>query len=167
MTFIKEHTGTNLVIPAALMELSGFQHEGVELRAQKGMVVITKKRMTGMEMIRTIDELAQLASDLATHLARVCGPCEECGRDDGCPRKESCQYVALPEFLRKEAGIPPDAKLCASVDEEEHVVTIKEAEHAYDLRDVPAGLLSLFDSSGTCLESLEECLISGKLVYGG
>lgn len=167
MTFIKEHTGKNLVIPAALMELSGFGHEGVEMHAQEGMVAITKKRMTGMEMIRTIDELARLASVLATHLARACGPCEECGMDDGCPREGSCQYVSLPEFLRKEAGIPPDAKLCAAVDEEERVVTIMEAEHAYDLRDVPAGLLSLFASSGTCLEALEECLISGGIVYGG
>ena len=72
----------------------------------------------------------------------------------------------LPDYLREEAGIPKNAKLWASADEETHTVTICEADYDHDLRDVPAEVLEMFRESGICVGELEERLILGDTVYG-
>ena len=74
--------------------------------------------------------------------------------------------VELPDYLREEAGIPEKAKLCASVDEDEHTVTISEADYDYDLRDVPEEVLEMFRDAEICVGELEERLILGDVVYG-
>ena len=74
--------------------------------------------------------------------------------------------VELPDYLREEAGIPEKAKLCASVDEEEHTVTISEADYNHDLRDVPEEVLEMFRGAEVCVGELEERLILGDVVYG-
>ena len=63
-------------------------------------------------------------------------------------------------------GIPEKAKLCASVDEEEHTVTISEADYDHDLRDVPEEVLEMFRDAEICVGELEERLILGDVVYG-
>ena len=75
--------------------------------------------------------------------------------------------IDLPDYLREEAGIPKDAKLCADVDEEEKSVTIYAAGHQHDLSDVPESLRPLLESLGICLAQLEEALISGEVVCDG
>ena len=88
------------------------------------------------------------------------------GCDGECPFGGGDE-VELPDYLREEAGIPEKAKLCASVDEGEHSVTISEADYDYDLRDVPEEVRG--DVPGTaeiCVGELEERLILGDVVYG-
>ena len=117
------------------MKLSGFESGGkVELHASEDTLVVLKQRMTAMELLRAARSLQKLATDLHVHLARVCGHCDGC--DGECPFGGGDE-VELPDYLREEAGIPEKAKLCASVDEGEHSVTISEADYDYDLLDVP------------------------------
>lgn len=166
MKFVKEYAGTNLSIPAAALKVSHFEQEKVELHALEDVVVVTKGRMTAMELIHVMESLNQLSSELAVQLARVCGRCDGCG-GDGCPYEDGEGYdVTLPDYLKEEAGIPKDAKLCATVDEEDGTVTIMEAEYDHDLRDVPPHLLAVFQASGVCLGELEERLITEDIVYG-
>lgn len=166
MKFVKEHTGTNLTIPAAALKVSHFEKEKVELHALEDVVVVTKGRMTAMELVHVMESLNQLTAELAVHLARVCGRCDgNCG--DGCPFEDGEGYdITLPDYLKEEAGIPMDAKLCATVDEEDGTVTIMEAGYDHDLRDVPPRLLEMFQASGVCLGELEERLITEEIVYG-
>lgn len=146
------------------MKLSGFESGGkVELQASEDALVVLKPRMTAMELLRAARSLQKLAEDLHVHLSRVCGPCDGC--DGECPF-EGGDEVDLPDYLREEAGIPEKAKLCASVDEEEHTVTISKADYDHDLRDVPEEVLELFRASGICVGELEERLILGDVVYG-
>ena len=116
-----------------------------------------------MELLRAARSLQKLATDLHVHLARVCGHCDGC--DGECPFGGGDE-VELPDYLREEAGIPEKAKLCASVDEGEHSVTISEADYDYDLRDVPEEVLEMFRDAEICVGELEERLILGDVVYG-
>lgn len=165
MKFVKNYTGANLSIPSAALKVSGFEPEKVELHALEDVVVVTKGQMTAMELIHTMNALNQLSSDLAVELARVCGLCDGCG-GDGCPYEDDNGYdISLPDYLKEEAGIPKDAKLCATV-EEDGAVTISEAGYDYDLQDVPPHLLAVFQASGVCMGELEERLITEEIVYG-
>ena len=70
MKFVKGTTKKKLVIPNAVMELSGFERgEMVELHALTDTVVVLKKRMTAMEMVNAIDALQRLTVDLFGELA--------------------------------------------------------------------------------------------------
>ena len=134
------------------MKLSGFESSGkVELHASEDTLVVLKQRMTAMELLRAARSLQKLATDLHVHLARVCGHCDGC--DGECPFGGGDE-VELP------------AKLCASVDEGEHSVTISEADYDYDLRDVPEEVLEMFRDAEICVGELEERLILGDVVYG-
>ena len=164
MRFVKETTSKGLQIPTAAMKLSGFESSGkVELHASEDTLVVLKQRMTAMELLRAARSLQKLATDLHVHLARVCGHCDGC--DGECPF-EGGDEVDLPDYLREEAGIPEKAKLCASVDEDEHTVTISEADYDHDLRDVPEEVLEMFRDAEICVGELEERLILGDVVYG-
>ena len=166
MKFVKETTSKGIQIPAAAMKLSGFESGGkVELHASEDTLVVLKQRMTAMELLRAARSLQKLATDLHVHLAKVCGPCHGC--DGDCPFGDWDEHeVDLPDYLREEAGIPEKAKLCASVNEDEHTVTISEADYDHDLRDVPEEVLEMFRDAEICVGELEERLILGDVVYG-
>ena len=76
--FTKETTKKKLVIPNAVLEMSGLEKgEPVEIRAADAAVIILRKGMTAMGIIRAVDSLQRLAVELSQHLAGVCGPCED------------------------------------------------------------------------------------------
>ena len=113
MKFVKEVTGEKMAIPAAALKLCGFENgDKAELHALPSAAIILKQKMTAMEVIRAMDALHQLTVDLSVHLARASGPCDGC--DGDCPFDGlDGQEIALPDYLREEAGIPENAKLCA------------------------------------------------------
>lgn len=167
MKFEKNATIKGAFIPRSALALSGFaEDESAALHALPGAIVLLKKRMTAMDMIRAVDALSQISTDLLTKLSKVCGPCDDC-QGEGCPYEDVDGPIDLPDYLREEAGIPKDAKLCAEVDEDEKSVTIYAAGHQHDLSDVPENLRPLLESLGICLAQLEEALISGEVVCDG
>lgn len=171
MKFIKEVTPKGLLLPVTATRLAGYEAgEKVEYHIQDGTVVVLKGRMTAMELLNAARSLHELSVELNSHLAKVCGQCDGCvenGGEDGCPLLAFEEAdIALPDYLREEAGIPEGAKLCAAVDEEEHTVAIFAADYDHDLRDIPPETLAMFTAANVCLGELEERLIVGDIVYG-
>lgn len=163
--FIKNTTKKKLVIPNVVMELSEFEKGApVEICALPDAVVVLKREMTAMELIRAVDGLQHLTVELNRHLAKVCGPCEDCGEDGECPALPERTRTAVPESVREDAGIPAGAKLCAWPGE--GTVTVAQADYRYDLTDVPEWELSTLAMLGVCLGELEERLMSEAVVYG-
>lgn len=75
MKFLKEPTDKGLHIPRAALNLCGFEAgEKVELHTAENALVALKGRMTAMELLRAAQSLQQMAVELHTHLAKVCGP---------------------------------------------------------------------------------------------
>jgi len=170
MKFVKEITDQGLLLPASATRLAGYEAgEKAEYHIQNGAVVVLKGRMTAMELLTAARSLHELSVELNTHLAGVCGQCDGCGEDGaGCPLMDrEAEGVTLPDELRREAGIPADAKLCAEVDGEENTVTIFAAGDGCGLRDIPPETLEMFAAANVCLGELGEHLAAGDIVYGG
>ncbi len=168
MDFIKETSVKGAFIPRSALTVSGFQgNEEATLHTLPGTVILTRRHMTAMELVQTIDSISQTAADLLTALAKLCGPCDDCN-GDGCPYDDmGDDPMDLPDFLREDAGIPEKAKLCAEVDSEAHTVTFMVADHQHDLQDVPEGQLALLSACGICLGALEEKLMTDEVIYHG
>lgn len=174
MKFIKEITPKGLLLPVTAARLAGFEaNEKAEYHTLKGAMVVLKGQMTAMELLTAARSLQELAVELHTHLAKVCGQCDGCGKDaenggEGCPLTElEADGITLPDYLLEEAGIPEGTKLCAEVDEEENTVTIFPAGYDHDLRALPPETLEMFLAANVCLGELEERLMVGDTVYGG
>ena len=174
MKFIKEITPKGLLLPVTAARLAGFEaNEKAEYHTLKGAMVVLKGQMTAMELLTAARSLQELAVELHTHLAKVCGQCDGCGKDaenggEGCPLTElEADGITLPDYLLEEAGIPEGTKLCAEVDEEENTVTIFPVGYDHDLRDLPPDTLEMFLAANVCLGELEERLMVGDTVYGG
>ena len=167
MKFKKHPTCKGTLIPSSALTLAGLAgREELEMHTPQGAVILIRKQMTAAEMAETIDSLGVMASQLISHLLEVCGTCDGCWEDGCCPFGED-SYAELPDLLKQEAGIPQDAKLCASINEEEHTVTISQARFIHDLRDVSPALLTALRDSGVCLGELEERLMAEDIIYGG
>lgn len=166
MKFPKETTSRGAFIPAAALKISNIPcGETAELHALDNALVLLKGRMSAPELLSVIQQLSELAESLVVHLAEVCGPCTDCG--ESCPGDDlDIEDIGLPEYLRKEAGIPEGAKLSAEIDREAGTVTISTSSHRYDLRDVPDDLLDTFVEAGACLGALEKHMILEDIVYG-
>ena len=169
MKFIKEVTPKGLLLPVTAARLAGFEaNEKAEYHTLKGAMVVLKGQMSAMELLTAARSLQELAVDLHTHLAKVCGQCDGCGENsenggEGCPLMDlEADGITLPDYLLEEA-----TKLCADVDEEEQTVTIFPAGYDHDLRDIPPGILEVFLAANVCLGELEERLMVGDTVYGG
>lgn len=166
MKFAKMGSIKGAFVTAGTLKVSGISDEKLELHTLDNAVLLLKGEMTAPELLAAAHALADMSSKLLNHLAQVCGPCENCDKDS-CPYNDfEEESVQVNEYLREAAGIPDGSKLCAKVDEEAHTITVLAAEHRYDLRDLPAGLLATFAEAGTCLGRLEEHMIAEDTVYG-
>ncbi len=169
MKFTKNISPKGLRLPVSAARLAGMEiGEKVEYHTGDNAIVVLKGRMTAMELLRAAQSLQDLAADLHTHLAKVCGYCDGCGTSgEYCPVAGIFETdVTLPDDLRREAGIPEDAKLCATADREKHTVSVFAADYDYDLRDVPEEILEMLTAANVCLGELEERLVLGNVVYG-
>lgn len=166
MKFPKHTTPKGAFIPAAALKISHIPcGEAAEMHTLDNVLVLMKGRMSAPELLTVVRQLSGLAEGLIVHLAGICGPCSDCG--ENCPGDDlDSEDIGLPEYLRKEAGIPDGAKLCAEIDREAGTVTISASGHRYDLRDVPEGLLNTFMEAGACLGALEKHMILEDIVYG-
>lgn len=139
------------------------EEENLSMFMQNGVIVLTKSKMTAMELINTIEEIEKISINLSIRLADACGPCTDCAE---CPCADfGDPDIELPEYLLDEAGIPCNAKLVASVNAEENTVTVHQADHEHDLRDVPAWILDMLDGNNICIGKLEEHLITDRVIY--
>lgn len=165
MKFEKESNVKGAFVPRSALELCGFkENDAPELHTGSGAAVLTRRRMTAMEMVKTIDTLTSLTTYFINRLSGICGPCEACD-EEGCPYDEN-DYIDLPDYIRQEACIPPNAKLCIDVDKATHSATIYAAGFEHDLSDVPEGLMAILRENHVCLGELEDRLMSDAIIYG-
>lgn len=152
-------------IPPPAQKLSGLDGDStLEIHALDGVIVITKARMTAMDIVGLIWSLSNLVTDMSARLGAVCGKCTECGFCECIdPDNES---IHLPDYVLEEAGLPSGCKLTANVDED-GTITVYQASYDHDLTDVPPDLLEIFHGANVCLHELEERLMSGDIVYNG
>jgi len=163
MKFTLEIEKKGLSIRQEILDASGFGHDGaLAVHSRENAIVVMKKEMTAMELVQAFQSLHDLTAELLIHLTKVCDPCEHC--DGGCPCTKDGVRVRLPDELLERIGIPKDAKLDVII--EDNAMTIREAE-GFDLRDVPPEIQELFRQAGICLDSLEELLAKGDVVYAG
>lgn len=163
MKFTLETEKKGLSIRREILDASGFGHgEALAVHAGENAVVIMKEEMTAMELVGSFQSLSGLASGLLTHLTKVCDPCEHC--EGGCPCAKDEGSVRLSDEVLEHAGIPKGVKLDIFIGD--GTVTVREAE-GFDLRDVPPELQKLFRRTGICLDSLDELLAKGDIVYAG
>lgn len=166
MKFLREAAAKGLWILPSELAMAGFpEAETAEVHVGEDAIVILKRRMTGMELIRAARRLHELSAELNVQLAKACGFCHDCA--DVCPFEDMEEEIDLPSYLREKAGIDEGAKLCVYVNEEDNCVAIAQANHQYDLRDVPPETLDMFLGTGLCLGELDELLIKGDVVYDG
>ena len=154
-----------IAVPPPARKLSGLDGESaLEIHALDGAIVITKARMTAMDMIKTIWSLSSLVTDMSARLGAACGDCTGCGFCE-CIDPDN-EAVRLPDYVLEEAGLPPGCKLTAAMDED-GIITVFEADYDYDLTDVPPSLLEIFRGANVCLNELEERLMGDDIVYNG
>ncbi|WP_409969153.1 hypothetical protein RFF05_04225 [Bengtsoniella intestinalis] len=159
-------------IPNELLEVCELdtQH-GVRMNASTGLLLMFNAVMTAGEMVDVITSLHEIADHLKSKLVQRCHICNNCEeKAEGSPKEwmDNCTLchdllnpeldIQVPDYLRKEAGIPLDAKLDAYSDEENGEITLCEAEHEYDISDVPEFLLKELVAAGACLPELDESL---------
>lgn len=165
MKIIKEKSNCNIIIPLEILEASGLvDSENLELKTVDNGFLIMKGTMNAMELIKLAEGLKKLSEDLITHLAGICGRCNDCSY---CQEDHDFDEIIVPDYLLEEAGIPMDAKLSAYTEEDSGEIIVIESDHNYDLLDVPQFVIDIFEISGVCIRELEENLIMENMVYGG
>jgi hypothetical protein len=152
-----------ITLQPAVPELAGLGGATkLEIHALEGAIVVNKAEMSAIDMVRLIKSISTLVTELSAHLGLGCGQCDGCGYCDNFCGDDA---VRLPTYVLEAAGLSPDCKLEAFVDEDGNI-TVGEADYAYDLTDVPPDLLEAFRSAWVCLHELEERLIQDCIVYG-
>lgn len=166
MKFIMQLPNGAFHVPSPALKISGLEGgDRIEIHTLEHAAVIMKQQMNAMELLTTAEALNKLAAELIIHLAKVCGFCEGC--ETACPYDDlDGGMLELPDYIREEAGIRADAKLCAVVNEDNHTVTLAMAGYSYDLRDVPENILELLSRLDVCMGALENHLIAEDVIYG-
>ena len=156
-------------ISAADIEAANLNEwERLELHLLDQAAVVIPGEMTVMEVIRTVESLQGLASDLLAAIGAACEKCDGCNVELLCNlmKGEVRPEVSIPPEVLAEAGADPDCKLACEVDPESGTIHVVEADYRYDLTDVSPTLLSTFRECGICLNDLEARLKEEAVIYG-
>lgn len=164
MTNCKKYNTAESVGPLSLLLTSSGMEPGtpVDIQASEDAAVVLRETMTAAELVGTIQFLRTITTDLLIHLAKACGPCDNCSAD--CPCLQAEESLSVPDALLEEAGIPKGAKLDVFAEEGTIHITATEGP---DLRDVPEDLLELFRQTGICLDELDGLMRENGVIYGG
>lgn len=156
-------------ISAANLEAANLNEwERLELHPLDQAAVVIPGEMTVMEVIRTVEVLQGLASDLLTAIGEACERCDGCNVELLCNlmKGEIRPEVSIPPEVLVEAGTDPDSKLACEVNPESGTIRVVEADYRYDLTDISPTLLDTFRECGICLNDLEVKLKEEAVVYG-
>ena len=129
--------------------------------------VVIPGEMTVMEVVRTVESLQELASELLAAIGNACEKCDGCNVELICDlmKGEIRSEVSIPPEVLAEAGTDPDKKLTCEVDPESGTIHVVEADYRYDLTDISPTLLDTFRECGICLNDLEMKLKEEAIVY--
>lgn len=164
-----EQYPAEVCISAADLEYANLSEWGnLELHLLNQVAVVIPGQMTVMELIQTAEALQELAADLITTLGRACEKCDGCQVELLCDLMKGKLHpgVTLPADVLEQSNLDPDSKFAYEVDPETGEVHIVEADHRFDLTDIPAAVLDIFRECGICLDDLEDKLKAEEVVYG-
>lgn len=150
-----------LVVENEMIEFANLGDE-VVLTAVDRLIVLTKAKMTAMDMVKTIGTLTDITQNLLEVLAKNCGTCEDCGH---CEEMDT-DNIKLPDYMLETAGIPKDAKLIAYAEEDSGIVCVEQAEYDHDIADIPEDIRELLYNYGICMGELDALLVKGELLHG-
>ena len=169
MKKIVEQYPAEVYISAADLEQANLDEwECLELHLQNQIAVVLPGRMTAMELIQTVGSLQKLSAKLVAALAAACEKCDGCNVELICDlmRGEIHPEVSIPADILMQSNLDPDCKLTYEVDSKTGTISVVEADHRFDLTDIPRNLLDTIRESGICLDDLDEKLKAETIVYG-
>lgn len=168
----------NFIIPAQALDLSHFRPDDpFAIHCGENTLVVVPESMTALQAANTITVLTEITSDLIAAVKDACGTCEERLEEGLCPtgyleEPDQCPLkhmdgigITVADALRKDAGIPLDAKLEVYVDMGELMVSAADYEH--DLTDVPPIARETLALAGVCPGHLNHLIIDGTEVWHG
>lgn len=162
-------TSAEVYISAPDLEYANLNEwESLELHLLNQAAVVIPGQMTVMELIQTAETLQGLAADLLMVLGTSCELCDSCQSDMLCDLMEGKirPEVSVPNYVLEEADLDPDYKLTCEVRSEDGKIQITEANHRFDLTDLPPYLVDALRESKVCLADLEEKLMREEVIYG-
>ena len=167
-TILEEYPNEVHISTAELERANLTEWERLELHLLDQTAVVIPGQMTVMELLRTVEALQSLASDLLAALCAACEQCNNCEMDEPCDQMkgEVHSEVSVPGYLLEELGLEPDTKLAYEADPESGAIHIVEADYRFDLTDIPAPFLDTLRECGVCMSDLEGKLVQEDVVYG-
>lgn len=160
---------TEVRITAENLETANLSEwERLELHLLDQAVVVIPGHMTVMELIRVMEALQELASNLLSALVGACDRCDNCQMDKPCKLMAGpiLPKVSIPSCVLEEAGLALDCKLVCTAEQGRGEVRIVEADHRFDLTDLSPDLVDILRECKVCLADLEEKLIPEEIIYG-
>ncbi|WP_352416471.1 hypothetical protein [Oscillibacter ruminantium] len=158
---MKNNQNKGLIISNEAIIKAGLGDE-IAVIGTDSAIVIAGAKMTAMELIKTIDSLAEITQGYLAILSKNCGECDDCGHCEDL----DFEGIHLPDGVLEIAGIPVGTKLNAFIEEDGEMIHIEPAEYEHDISDIPPHLLSLFSNYGICLGELDALLVKGELLHG-
>ena len=151
-TILEEYLNEVHISTAELERANLTEWERLELHLLDQTAVVIPGQMTVMELLRTVEALQSLASDLLAALCAACEQCNNCEMDEPCDQMkgEVHSEVSVPGYLLEESG----------------AIHIVEADYRFDLTDIPAPFLDTLRKCGVCMGDLEDKLVQEDVVYG-
>ena len=167
-TILEEYPNEVRISAAELERANLAEWARLELHLLDQTAVVIPGQMTVMELLRTVEALQSLASDLLAALCAACEQCNNCEMDEPCDQMkgEVHSEVSVPGYLLEELGLESDTKLAYEADPESGAIHIVEADYRFDLTDIPAPFLDTLRKCGVCMGDLEDKLVQEDVVYG-
>ena len=167
-TILEEYPNEVHISTAELERANLTEWKRLELHLLDQTAVVIPGQMTMMELIQTVETLQGLATDLLAALGAACELCDSCQSDMLCDlmKGEIHPEVSIPDYVLEEADLDPDYKLTCEIRSEDGKIQITEANHRFDLTDLPPYLVDALRESKVCLADLEEKLMREEVIYG-
>ncbi len=161
---------TEVRITAENLETANLSEwERLELHLLDQAAVVIPGCMTVMEVLRVTEALQGLASDLLSVIGAACEKCDKCQMDEPCELMTGplLPKISIPDCVLEEAGLDPDCKLVCKAEQGSGEIRVVEADHSFDLTDLPPDLVDTLRECKVCLADLEEKLIGEGVIYCG
>lgn len=159
---------TEIHITAENLETANLSEwERLELHLLNQAAVVIPGHMTATELIQVTEALQGLTADLLSALAGACDHCDKCQAEEPCKLMTGPIFpkISIPTCALEKAGLDPDCKLTCMVEQGSGKVQIVEANHRFDLTDLPPDLVDTLRACKVCFADLEEKMIREEIIY--
>lgn len=153
---MKENHSYHRVLPEAIISENLMTKIGLatdkegEYTVLDGVMLLHKKEMTTLEKIQLAAKLMDFVYDeLLGEIEELCGECDACECSAAeCPFIEEAldDGIEISECLRKSAGIPEDAPLCADTKGDGSII-IRSAKDVPCIQSIPREIRDYWGNS--------------------